>query len=93
MIGARPCTDVRDGLGSAVGFAASPTRYIIEDERTRYGLMALNLIEVRASFLDAEQLISGDRYIFMRDAFLQRREYQIKDGQVSDEFLDEDWNE
>jgi phospholipid-binding lipoprotein MlaA len=55
--------------------------------------MALNLIEVRASFLDAEQLISGDRYIFMRDAFLQRREYQIKDGQVTDEFFDEDWNE
>ena len=86
-------SDVRDGLGSAVGFAASPVRYLIDDDRTRYGLQALNLIEVRASLLDAEQLISGDRYTFMRDAYLQRREYLIKDGQVNDEFLDEDWNE
>jgi phospholipid-binding lipoprotein MlaA len=52
---------------------------------------ALNFIEIRASLLDAEQLISGDRYAFMRDAYLQRREYLIKDGQVTDEFLDEDW--
>jgi len=29
----------------------------------------------------------------MRDAYLQRREYLIKDGQVTDEFLDEDWDE
>jgi len=86
-------SDVRDGLGSAVGIAAQPIRYLIDDERTRYGLTALNFIEIRASLLDAEQLISGDRYIFMRDAYLQRREYQIKDGQVTDEFFDEDWNE
>ena len=31
--------------------------------------------------------------MFISDAFLQRREYLIKDGQVNDEFLDEDWNE
>jgi phospholipid-binding lipoprotein MlaA len=84
---------VRDGLGSAVGFTVQPTRYLIEDNNTRYGMTALNFIEIRAGLLDAEQLISGDRYIFMRDAYLQRREYLIKDGQVTDEFLDEDWNE
>jgi len=86
-------SDVRDGLGSAVGIYAQPIRYLIDDERTRYGLAALNFIEIRASLLDAEQLISGDRYAFMRDAYLQRREYLIKDGQVTDEFLDEDWDE
>ncbi len=86
-------SDVRDGLGSAVGIYAQPIRYLIDDERTRYGLTALNFIEIRASLLDAEQLISGDRYTFMRDAYLQRREYLIKDGQVTDQFLDEEWDE
>lgn len=84
---------VRDGLGSAVGFTVQPTRYLIEDNNTRYGMTALNFLEIRASLLDAEQLISGDRYIFMRDAYLQRREYLIMDGQVTDEFLEDDWNE
>jgi phospholipid-binding lipoprotein MlaA len=84
---------VRDGVGSAVGYVANPAYYYIEDQNTRYGLTALNAIQIRAGLLDAEQLISGDRYIFMRDAYLQRRDYLIKDGQVTDEFLDEDWNE
>jgi len=56
-------------------------------------LNALNLIQTRAGLLDAEQLISGDRYLFLRDAFLQRREYLNKDGQVEDTFLEEDWEE
>ena len=84
---------VRDGVGSAVSFAVQPTRYLIEDDNTRYALTALNLIQVRAGLLDAEQLISGDRYLFFRDAFLQRRQYMIQDGQVTDEFLDENWEE
>jgi phospholipid-binding lipoprotein MlaA len=84
---------VRDGVGSAVGYVASPVHYYIEDNDTRYGLTALNAIQIRASLLDAEQLISGDRYVFMRDAYLQRRDYLIKDGQVTDEFLDENWEE
>ena len=86
-------TTLRDGAGSAAGFFAQPTRYLIDDDATRYGMTALNVIQIRASLLDVEQLISGDRYLFMRDAYLQRREYLIKDGQVTDDFLEEDWNE
>jgi phospholipid-binding lipoprotein MlaA len=86
-------SNVRDGIGSAASVAASPMRFVFEDEKTRYALSALYFIQTRASLLDAEQLISGDRYIFMRDAFMQRRHYLIMDGQVTDDFLDEDWNE
>jgi phospholipid-binding lipoprotein MlaA len=86
-------SNVRDGIGSGVSWAAQPMRFVIEDERTRYGLTALNLIDIRASLLDVEQLVSGDKYIFMRDAFMQRREYLINDGQVTDDFLDEEWDE
>ncbi len=85
-------SDVRDGIGSIGNYAAQPA-YLITNNNVAYGLTALYFIQGRANLLDAEQLISGDRYIFMRDAYLQRREYLIKDGQVTDDFLDEDWNE
>ena len=81
---------IRDGIGSAAGFAAQPTRYLIDDEKIVYGLNALNAVQIRAGLLSAEQLISGDRYQFFKDAYLQRREYLIKDGQVRDEFLDDE---
>jgi phospholipid-binding lipoprotein MlaA len=48
----------------------------------------LNLIHQRASFLRAEDAIFGDRYIFFRDAYLQRRNYLVNDGQVADDFDD-----
>jgi len=86
-------SDIRDGAGSLVNYAVSPTHYIIPDTTTRYSVMALNFVQLRAGLLDAEKLISGDRYIFIRDAYLQRREFLNKDGQVDDEFLDENWDE
>ena len=45
----------------------------------------------RANLLDAENIVSGDRYIFFRDAYLQRREFLINDGVVEDDFLDDDF--
>ncbi len=84
---------VRDGIGTGVGFAVQPTRHVIDDEKVVLGLTVLNAIQIRAGLLTAEQLISGDRYLFFRDAFLQRRQYLIKDGQVRDEFLDDEWEE
>jgi phospholipid-binding lipoprotein MlaA len=84
---------VREGTGSIISYAVSPIRFITDDDTTRYSLTALNLIQTRASLLDAEQLISGDRYSFIRDAYLQRRDYLNKDGQVEDDFLDDDWEE
>jgi phospholipid-binding lipoprotein MlaA len=86
-------SDVRDGAGAVLNYVVNPTRYIITDAKTRYSLMALNFVQIRAGLLDAEKLISGDRYIFLRDAYLQRREFLNKDGQVNDEFLDENWDE
>ncbi len=34
--------------------------------------------------MKAERLITGDRYTFIRDAFLQRRAFLVNDGQVQD---------
>ena len=50
-----------------------------------------------ASLLAAEDLITGDRYIFVRDAYLQQREYFVTGGAVVDTFSDFedeiDWDE
>ena len=56
----------------------------------RYGLRGVSVIDTRAQLLETEKLISGDRYNFIRDAYLQHREFLIKDGNVRDTFLDEE---
>ena len=43
-------------------------------------------VAARANLLSAEKLITGDKYIFIRNAYLQSREFKVKDGQVVDDF-------
>lgn len=49
-------------------------------------LKVADTVDARAELLEAEKLISGDRYSFIRQAFLQRREYLVRDGEVVDQF-------
>jgi phospholipid-binding lipoprotein MlaA len=56
----------------------------IEDP-DRYYLRALQIVDVRADLIPAEGMISGDRYTFMRNAFLQRREFLLNDGKITDD--------
>ena len=35
----------------------------------------------------AENLIIGDKYDFVRDAYLQSRDYLVLDGEIEDDFL------
>lgn len=75
----------RDTAGMPIDIAADPTTYI-KHVRTSNATSAVKLVDVRAGLLDAEKLISGDRYTFIRDAYLQRREFLIKDGVIEDSF-------
>ena len=62
----------------------------------RNTLWGLEVIDARSRYLRADELISGDRYIFVRDAYLQQREIYINDGVVIDTFSDyeeEEWDE
>ena len=53
-----------------------------------YGIYFLDL---RKRLLTSEVLISGDDYLFVRDAFLQRRDFLIRDGVFEDDpFMDFD---
>ena len=40
----------------------------------------------RADLFALDELISGDRYLFLREAYTQRRNYLVKDGLVEDDF-------
>lgn len=75
---------LRDTTGLPADMAAYPVTYV-EDDATKIGLTALNIVDIRAGLLDQEKLISGDRYRFIRDAFLQRRQFEISDGELGDD--------
>ncbi|TVP44172.1 MAG: VacJ family lipoprotein [Halomonas sp.] len=75
---------LRDTTGLPADMASYPV-YYVDDNTVRVGLTALNLIDVRAGFLDQEELIRGDRYRFIRDAFLQSRQFEISDGELGDD--------
>lgn len=72
-----------------LNWASDPVSYI-DDDGVSIGLNLLDLVDTRADLLELEKLASGkDRYLFIRDAYLQRRDYLIRDGVVEDDFGDE----
>lgn len=87
MPGRGPST-VRDGIASYVDTFMQPLRYYHPVDH-RNVLLGTDLIQTRESLLAAEGAIFGDRYIFFREAYLQRQEFLINDGEVEDSFGDD----
>ncbi|WP_086480425.1 MlaA family lipoprotein [Oceanospirillum sanctuarii] len=77
---------LRDSLSIYPNYQLNPLEYAPLTEEETYGVLAVDLVHRRESLLDKESLISGDKYVFFRDAYLQNREYEIKDGVVEDSF-------
>ena len=76
-------SSVRDAPALAVDFVASPFFYWNPQAEVRWGLFALDVVDTRANLLQAEKFLDTaavDRYSFLRDSYLQRREYLIHDG-------------
>lgn len=82
-------SSLRDAGGMPVDSFTNPIGYV-DHVPTRNTFYATDLLDTRASLVEAEDLISGDKYAFMRDAYLQRREYLILDGDVEDDFGGDD---
>ncbi|MFZ3126709.1 MAG: VacJ family lipoprotein, partial [Rhodoferax sp.] len=60
----------------------------VNDEPTRNGLIVLDVVNTRAQYLKAGQVVDEaalDKYSFMRDAYLQRRRNQVYDGNPPEE--------
>lgn len=80
---------LRDAAGMPFNAYVSPIN-LVDHVPTRNTITGADLIDTRASLLDAEDLLSGDKYTFIRDAYLQRRDYLINDGVVEDSFGGDD---
>ena len=81
---------VRDTVGMVPDWYLDPL-YYVDDNSTRVPLRVLRVIDTRSQLLDAERIISGDRYSFIRDAYLQRREFLINDGEMNVTFDESDF--
>ncbi|CAK0768468.1 phospholipid-binding lipoprotein MlaA [Gammaproteobacteria bacterium] len=81
---------VRDTVGLVADSAVDPV-YRIEPDRTHYGTVALRVIDTRANLLGAGRVLDEaalDRYLFVRDAYLQRRDSLVHDGRRGEETID-----
>jgi len=76
----------RDSVALPLDLVAGPG-LVIESTAISISLSALNVVNTRANLLDTTALLDDivlDKYIFVRDGFLQRRRSQIYDGNPPD---------
>ena len=91
---------IRDGTGLLVDSAQfDPIWQEVEngfpmehrDRNLSWGLTAVKAVEIRASLLKAENILNEaalDRYTFIREAFLQRRQNLVYDGNPPEEEIE-----
>ncbi len=85
---------VRDGVGLYADSRPSKIRHV-DHMRTRNQLYLTNAINRRAQLLDQEKVLDEaalDRYEFIRDAYLLRRESLVYDGNPPREKYEEEEN-
>ena len=89
---------LRDTFGLVGDAPLSPTRQV-EDDAVRYGLQGLQLVDLRTQLFAVDAMREGatDEYALVRDAWLQRRNYQIQsdrrqpdEADLPDYLLDEE---
>ena len=79
----------RDLLSRPISSYLSGT-FAMEENDVKFTLVGIDALETRERLLDAETLIIGDKYIFVKDAYVQSREYEINNGSTEDDvFLDD----
>lgn len=77
---------LRDALSIYPNYQLNPIAHASLSDEETYGVLALELVHLRHNLLAQEGLIRGDKYVFYRDAYLQNRDYEIRDGVVNDSF-------
>lgn len=79
-------SSLRDSVGKVGDWYLDPVNYV-EPDGWKYGLHTLRFIDKRADLLSASNVLEEaalDPYAFVRDAYLQKRESDIKDGGSDD---------
>ena len=77
---------VRDGLGQIpISIVGNPAFENLANSDTRIGIYILNGVQIRAALLPITDLLekSGNPYLSIRNTYLQKRAYDIADGNIS----------
>ena len=84
-------SDFRDGPGKFVDTYISPSHYV-QSKQLKYGLYGLTLLNRRAELLSTDTALRNayDPYVFVRNAYLARRNYLVHDGNIPDDPFDEE---
>lgn len=75
-------SSVRDTVGIAVDMQLQPLWYL-DNSAVTYPMAGLFVVDKRARLLGATSLLDAaalDKYSFLRDSYLQRRQYLVYDG-------------
>lgn len=70
---------IRDGTAAMFDFSIFMPYPYIRDDVVVYGLLGLRYIDLRAQYFETDELMAEafDKYAFIRDAYLQNRNYRI----------------
>jgi len=80
---------LRDTFSRPVSSFLSVTFHMTETD-VNIALKSIDAIETRERLLEVESLLSGDKYAFVKDAYIQSINYEVKDGiDVEDDFIDD----
>lgn len=80
---------VRGTFGWVLDAFFDPLTWLNPETENYAYYVVVRAVDIRASILPLESVVFGDKYIFYRNAYLQRREYLINDGEVEDAFGDD----
>ena len=83
-------SSVRDTFGTAADLESDYLFSYVKDIGLRNSITGLRVVNARNTYYEAGDLLDGaaiDKYSFMRDAYIQRREYQINEGREDKEPL------
>jgi len=82
-------SDFRDVWGVAGDYPLNPVIYS-DNVRLKNSVTGMRLIDKRASLLEFDSQLDEaiDEYAFIRDAYLQNRQYKVFDGNPPE---DDDW--
>jgi phospholipid-binding lipoprotein MlaA len=74
-------SDVRDTVGKAADTFSTPRSYL-RDPYWKYGVSLLDKVDLRSRYLDTDQVLASayDPYAFLRNAYLQHRDFKVRGG-------------
>ena len=81
-------SNVRDTFGTIADLESDYLFRLLPDVALRNSITGLRVVNARNTYYEAGDLLDGaaiDKYSFMRDAYIQRRQYQINEGREDEE--------